>query len=64
MTTVPGVLMSMEKQSELSELSLILWVSAVVGCPLNEVALYNKINVCIPCLLTDSQCSRAVEPSL
>ena len=34
--------MSMEKQSELSELSLILWVSAVVGCPLNEVALYNK----------------------
>ena len=42
MTAVPGVLMSMEKQSELSELSLILWVSAVAGCALNEAALYNK----------------------
>ena len=36
---------SMEKQSGLSELSVISWVSAVEGCPLNGVPL------CCACLV-------------
>ena len=36
---VSNVLKSMEKQSGLSELSVISWVSAVEGCPLSGVPL-------------------------
>ena len=32
----------MEGQSGLSELSVILWMSAVEGCPLSRVPLYNS----------------------
>ena len=32
----------MEKQSGLSELSAISWVSAVEGCPLSGIPLYCK----------------------
>ena len=32
----------MEGQSGLSELSIILWMSAVEGCPLSRVPLYNS----------------------
>ena len=35
-----GVLKSMEKQSGLSELSVISWVSPVEGCQLSGVPLY------------------------
>ena len=34
-----NVLKSMEKRSELSELSVTLWVSAIEGCPLSGVPL-------------------------
>ena len=36
---LPRVSKSIEKQSGLSELSVILWVSAVEGCPLSRVPL-------------------------
>ena len=32
----------MERQLELSELSVISWASAVEGCPLSRVPLYNS----------------------
>jgi len=35
-------LKSMEIQSGLSELSVILWVSAVEGCPLSRVPLHTE----------------------
>ena len=34
----------MEGQSRLSELSVISWVSAIQGCPLSGVPLYNNIS--------------------
>ena len=36
----------MEGQSELSELSVISWMSAIQGCPLSGVPLYHKIATC------------------
>jgi len=39
-SAIQGFLMSMEKRSGLSELSVISWVSAVEGCPLSGVPLY------------------------
>ena len=38
---VSNVLKSMEKGSGLSELSIVLWLSAVEGCLLSGVPLYN-----------------------
>ena len=37
------MLKSMEGQSGLSELSVMLWVSAIQGCPLSGVPLYVTI---------------------
>ena len=52
---VSDVSKSMEKQSGLSELSVISWVSAVEGCPLSGVPLCCACLVCIQVYISIDQ---------
>ena len=58
--SVRYTLKSMEKRSELSELSVMSWVSAAEGCRLSGVSLYTGVSLLCASLI-DSPVGSAVE---